>query len=155
VIHVRQLGLEDSAALVESSRMQEEFGMWAVETGSVPAELIVEGNGTLSFMHGEGRIYIATVNGVPAGTLGYRHEDGCAIRLSRFCVRPAFQRIGVGRALLTTALADARIDGSTAVTAELFLPTMSAAKALLLCLSFSCSSRPGPSRTELMRLSLH
>ncbi|MDO8964742.1 MAG: GNAT family N-acetyltransferase [Coriobacteriia bacterium] len=58
-----------------------------------------------------GRSLLATIGGVPAGSVVFREFGDGAAELRRLYVRPAFRRRGVARALLSAAEAEARALG--------------------------------------------
>ncbi|PYE48374.1 GNAT family N-acetyltransferase [Deinococcus yavapaiensis] len=63
------------------------------------------------FMPPSGRLLLATVDGVPVGTLSMRvHTDGAA-ELKRMYVRPSQRNAGIGVALVTRIIEEARHNG--------------------------------------------
>jgi len=56
----------------------------------------------------QGRLFLATVDGQPAGCVALRPLPGDACELKRLYVRPAFRATGLGRQLMDRILAEAR-----------------------------------------------
>lgn len=56
----------------------------------------------------DGRLYLARVDGAPAGCAALRRLDDRTCELKRLYVRPRFRRRGVGRKLAERLTADAR-----------------------------------------------
>lgn len=59
--------------------------------------------------------FLATVDGMPAGTARWRYTDK-GVKLERFAVLPSFRRMGVGQALVGAVLKD--IDAQTEAIGE-------------------------------------
>lgn len=58
-----------------------------------------------------GRLAVATCHGEPAGCVALRRIDDARCELKRLFVRPKFRGAGIGRALLSWILAEARNAG--------------------------------------------
>ena len=60
------------------------------------------------------RHFLATVEGIPAGTAQWRHTEN-GIKMERFAVMPQFRDRGIGRALLKNVLEDIGEAGNTVI----------------------------------------
>lgn len=58
-----------------------------------------------------GSLYLALVEGSPAGCIALRNIDGTTCEMKRLFVRPEYRSMKIGRALVETLLADARSRG--------------------------------------------
>jgi ribosomal protein S18 acetylase RimI-like enzyme len=82
-----------------------------------------------------GRLYVATVDSVPAGCIGLRplKDDRCEMK--RLFIRPQFRGLKLGRFLSERVIDDARAIGYTSMVLDT-LPSMRQAKALYRSLGF-------------------
>jgi putative acetyltransferase len=79
----------------------------------------------------EGRLYLAEVNGAPAGCVALRAFAPGIAEMKRLYVRENARGAGTGRALAERVLADARATGYAAIRLDtLWLPVMAAANRL-------------------------
>jgi carbonic anhydrase len=76
-----------------------------------------------------GRLAIATVNGQPAGCVALRRVDALRAEAKRLYVRPSYRGLGLGRALLEWAMAEARTEGYLEIVGDT-MPAMREALAL-------------------------
>jgi putative acetyltransferase len=76
-----------------------------------------------------GRLALAWVDGQPAGCVALRRVDAERAEPKRLYVRPAFRGLGLGRALLEWAMAEARAAGYTELVGDT-MPVMKDALAL-------------------------
>ncbi|WP_312279143.1 GNAT family N-acetyltransferase [Oscillibacter sp.] len=56
----------------------------------------------------DGRLYLARVDGTPAGCAALRRLDGESCEVKRLYVRPRFRKKGAGRAMTERLISDAR-----------------------------------------------
>jgi putative acetyltransferase len=56
----------------------------------------------------DGRLYIAWVDGLPAGCIGLRRFDDTRCELKRLYIRPAYRYLGLGQRLSQKVIDDAR-----------------------------------------------
>jgi ribosomal protein S18 acetylase RimI-like enzyme len=103
-----------------------------------------------------GRLYVAIVDGRPAGCIGLRHFDDGRCEMKRLYVRPGYRGLAIGRLLATRVVTDARAIGYTAMLLDT-LPSMETAQRLYRSLGFQdCEPyRFNPvAGTRFMRLGL-
>ena len=95
--------LDDIAALFEEYKRCINVDVSFQPNDTLPEEI------TCRYAEPQGRIYIAYVDGVPAGCLAFhpmaQHGDA---ELKRFFTRPLFRRRHIGHLLMERALADMR-----------------------------------------------
>lgn len=82
-----------------------------------------------------GRLFVAWVDGVPAGCVALRPKDDHAGEVKRLYVRPAHQGLGLGRRLAGRVVTEARSLGYTSLLLDT-LPTMLPAIRLYESLGF-------------------
>ncbi|HXI12228.1 MAG TPA: GNAT family N-acetyltransferase [Thermoanaerobaculia bacterium] len=82
-----------------------------------------------------GRIYLASVNNETAGCVALRPMSPDAAEIKRLYVRPLFRGKGIGEALVTRAIVEARVFGYRSVFLDT-LPSMKSAIALYRSLGF-------------------
>lgn len=87
-----------------------------------------------------GGLWLARVDGAPAGVVGLWPLGDCACEVKRLWVRPACRGVKLGRRLMTAALAGAREAGHQRVVLET-LDFMTAAQALYADLGFRAVPR--------------
>ncbi|MEO8431493.1 MAG: GNAT family N-acetyltransferase [Acidobacteriota bacterium] len=76
-----------------------------------------------------GRLLLAAHDGVPVGCVALRPSGPAQAEMKRLYVRPAARGLGVGRALVSQVLGEARAIGYAEVVLDT-LPTMTEAQAL-------------------------
>jgi putative acetyltransferase len=76
-----------------------------------------------------GRLALATIDEQPAGCIALRRVDADHAEAKRLFVRPAFRRLGLGRALLDWVMAEARVVGYREIVGDT-MPVMHDALAL-------------------------
>ena len=84
----------------------------------------------------QGALLLAEVEGAVAGCVALRPLDGDACEMKRLYARPAFRGCGVGRALTTAIMAEARRIGYARMRLDT-LPVMTEAQALYQRLGFT------------------
>ncbi len=82
-----------------------------------------------------GRLLLAFTDTLIAGSVALRDLDNGVCEVRRLFVRPQARGLGLGRALMTTVMAEARIAGYPAIRLET-LETMCEAQALYRSLGF-------------------
>ena len=87
------------------------------------------------YAHPDGRLYLAYVDGAPAGCIALRRFDPQRCEMKRLYVREAFRSLGLGRLLAERAITDARAIGYTAMLLDT-LSSMQSARALYKKLGF-------------------
>jgi len=65
-----------------------------------------------------GRLALASMDGQPAGCIALRRVDADRAEAKRLYVRPAFRNLGLGRALLEWAMAEARAAGFAEIVGD-------------------------------------
>lgn len=68
----------------------------------------------------EGRLYLAFVDGKPAGCIALRKLDSRRCEMKRLYVRPAFRGLGIGKRLTQQILEDARNIGYQQILLDTF-----------------------------------
>jgi ribosomal protein S18 acetylase RimI-like enzyme len=76
-----------------------------------------------------GRLALAIMNGQPAGCIALRRVDALHAEAKRLYVRPAFRSLGLGRALIEWAMAEACAAGYSEIVGDT-MPVMRDALAL-------------------------
>lgn len=61
--------------------------------------------------HPNGSLFLAWVEGLPAGCIALRRIDGSTCEMKRLFVRPEYRSMKIGRALVETIITDARSRG--------------------------------------------
>ncbi len=82
-----------------------------------------------------GRLLLASINGSAIGCVALRAFDGSRCEMKRLFVRPAGRGLGVGRALVTRVMDEARAIGYAEMVLDT-LPTMAEAQALYHAFGF-------------------
>ncbi len=82
-----------------------------------------------------GRLLLASINGSAIGCVALRALDGSRCEMKRLFVRPAGRGLGVGRALVTRVMDEARAIGYAEMVLDT-LPTMAEAQALYHAFGF-------------------
>jgi ribosomal protein S18 acetylase RimI-like enzyme len=82
-----------------------------------------------------GNLWLAAVDGQPAGCVAVRRLEPSIAELKRLYVRPAYRRLKLGRQLTDVALAFARSAGCSCIRLDT-LPSMTSAQALYRSLGF-------------------
>ncbi len=93
----------------------------------------------------DGRLAMAFVDGQPAGCVALRRVDAERAEAKRLYTRPAFRGIGLGRALMEWAMAEARVAGYCELVGDT-MPAMRDALALYDRMGFErtepCTENP-------------
>jgi GNAT superfamily N-acetyltransferase len=90
-----------------------------------------------------GRLALAKVDGKPAGCIALRRVDAHRAEAKRLYVRPAFRGIGLGRALMEWAMAEARAAGYREIVGDT-MPAMRDALALYERMGFEGAGTAPP-----------
>lgn len=121
IVAVRRL-FEDYAATLAISLCFQGFG---AELAGLPG----------AYAAPRGRLYLATVDGVPAGCVAMRPHDAQNAEMKRLYVRAQFQGRGIGLKLAEQVIADARALGYASLLLDT-LPSMQTALRLYDTLGF-------------------
>jgi carbonic anhydrase len=93
----------------------------------------------------DGRLALATIDGQPAGCIALRRVDALHAEAKRLYVRSAFRGLGLGRALLQWAMAEARSAGYSEIVGDT-MPVMRDALALYDRMGFERTGIGAPVR---------
>ena len=88
-----------------------------------------------SYVPPDGRLALASVDGIPAGCIALRRYDSGRAEVKRLYVRPAFRGRGLGRALMEWLIREARLAGYEEIVGDT-MPVMGEALALYERLGF-------------------
>lgn len=87
-----------------------------------------------------GRLYLAYVDGRPAGCVGMRKLDGSTGELKRLYVRPAFRGQHLGRLMVERIISDARSLGYTRLMLDT-MPELVSARHMYESMGFQITER--------------
>jgi GNAT superfamily N-acetyltransferase len=94
-----------------------------------------------------GRLAMATIEGQPAGCIALRRVDGLRAEVKRLYIRPAYRGLGLGRALMEWAMAEARAAGYREMVGDT-MPAMRDALALYDRMGFARATPYSEKPTE-------
>jgi len=102
----------DVKALEQLKGLFREYANWlSVDLSFQRFEEELAGLPEPSYVAPEGALFLALVDGQPAGCVGVRHFEASTCEMKRLFVRDAFKGHGVGRALAKKAVEKARVLG--------------------------------------------